>query len=89
VHWESMLPSRVQLRVVDPLKDVNNNLVGDPPYKLGDIPNFHSLGPQAQQLGVGVGYLRGLVNSGRYPRVDELRNKFLALAKTIREGMNI
>lgn len=88
-YWAEMLPNRVKLRVVDQLNDVDEDLSGSPPYKIGDIPNFHSLGVKAQQHGLGVGYLKGLVASGQNPRVEELRKKFLTLATIIRKKMGI
>lgn len=82
-HWERMIPPRVKLRVVDELRAVNGSLVGAAPYKLGDIPHFHSLAATAQELGIPVGKLRGHVNSGNNPRIDELRAHFETLAQAV------
>ncbi|MBL8517019.1 MAG: ParA family protein [Betaproteobacteria bacterium] len=88
-YWERMIPARVKLRVIDELKAVNSALVPAPPYKLGDVPNFNSLAAASQQFGVPIGDLRGLVNSGKYPKVDEIREVFASLAHNVTKQMGL
>jgi hypothetical protein len=82
-YWEKMLPARVKDRIAEPLKRVDSSLVSTSPYKLGDIPNFHSLAAKSQEYALAVGKLRGYVDSGHYPKVDDIRDKFSRLAKDI------
>jgi cellulose biosynthesis protein BcsQ len=88
-RWERMIPSRVKIRVVDELKGANATLVGESPYKLGDIPHFHSLSAIAQEYGVAVGKLRGFADSGQYPRIDELRGLFAELGRNVAKRMEL
>lgn len=82
-YWEKMIPHRVKSRVVDPLRSVGADLAVSAPYKLQDIPNFHSLAAKSQEFGLAVGQLRGYVDSGHYEKVDEVRQRFASLAKSI------
>lgn len=86
-YWEQMLPSRVKTRVVDELRKVDAHLVRPPPYKLGDIPNFHSLAASAQEFGLAVGKLRGSVHSGHNAKIDEIGQSFNVLARDIKARM--
>lgn len=86
-YWERMLPARVKSRVVDQLRQLGNDNVTDPPYKLGDVPDFHSLAASIQEFGVAVGKLRGLVNSGHYPTIDAVGSRFAEIARHITKRM--
>lgn len=83
-EWERKIAPRVRDRVVNVLGAVDWDLA--PSFssnKVGGVKNFHSLAPQAQTNGVGIGKLRGLVNPGHYATVDDARATFLQLAKEI------
>jgi len=82
-YWEAKIAPRVKARVVDELKAVDASLVLPHPNKLGDVKNFHSLAASAQDVGMAIAKLRGHVNSGHYPQVDEAKTEFAALAKEI------
>lgn len=82
-HWEKMIPNRVRTRVVEQLRSVGADLAVSSPYKLQDIPSFHSLAAKSQEYGLAVGQLRGHVNSGHYPKIDEVRMRFSSLARSI------
>jgi cellulose biosynthesis protein BcsQ len=81
--WEAKIAPRVSKRVVDELEAVDDSLILDFPNKLGDVKHFHSLAASAQEFGLAIGKLRGHVNSGHYPQVDEAEAEFGALAKEI------
>jgi len=87
-YWERMLPARVKTRVVEELQRVGGSLVSPAPFKIGDVPDFHSLAASTQEFGVAVGKLRGLVNSGHYPKIDEVRDRFLEIARFILKRMD-
>lgn len=82
-HWENKIAPRVARRVVDELKNVDANLIIAHPNKLGDVKHFHSLAASAQEYGRAIGKLRGVVNSGHYPQVDEAADEFATIAKEI------
>lgn len=86
-HWEKMLPSRVKMKVVDELRRFDPELVGDAPYKIGEVKDFHSLAALAQEKGIAVGSLRGHANSGAYPQIDEIKGQFQEIAKFVLRGM--
>jgi cellulose biosynthesis protein BcsQ len=81
--WEAKIAPRVSKRVVDELRAVDPSLILAFGNKLGDVKNFHSLAASAQEHGVAIGKLRGLVNSGHYPQVDEAAAEFAVLAREI------
>lgn len=81
--WEGKIAPRVSKRVVDELIAVDRKLVTGFPNKLGDVKHFHSLAASAQEFGVPIGKLRGRVNSGHYPQVDEAVAEFRMLAREI------
>lgn len=81
--WEAKIAPRVKTRVVDELRSVDPALVSTHSNKLGDVKHFHSLAASAQEIGVAIGKLRGHVNSGHYPQVDEALSEFQTLAKEI------
>lgn len=86
-YWERMIPLRVKLRVVDELKKVSEKLSIEAPFKIGDVPDFHSLAASIQEFGLAVGKLRGHVDSGHYPKIDEMRSRFAQLARAILKRM--
>lgn len=81
--WEAKIAPRVSKRLVDELKAVDASLIMSHSNKLGDVKHFHSLAASAQEVGVAIGKLRGHVNSGHYPQVDEATTEFGGLAKEI------
>jgi len=81
--WEKRIAPRVRDRIVDDLRGVDNSLVPTGGNKLGGIKNFHSLAAEAQKFGVAIGKLRGRVNSGNYPQIDEAYSEFQQLAHEI------
>lgn len=82
--WENKIAPRVTNRVIRELAAIDPALA---PHaganKIGGVKHFHSLAPQAQKFGVGIGELRGLVNSGHYAQVDEAHTEFQAIAREI------
>ncbi len=89
-YWERMIPSRVKSRVVDELKRISADLVpAAPPFKLGDVPDIHSLAAASQEKGLPVSKLRGHVNSGHYPTIDALHERFLDIARLITRRMGV
>jgi cellulose biosynthesis protein BcsQ len=82
-YWEGKIAPRVSKRLVDVLKSANSDLVSSYPNKLGDVKHFHSLAAKAQEVGLDIGSLRGYVNSGHYPQVDEAAAEFVVLAREI------
>lgn len=81
--WEAKIGPRVKVRVADELRKIDAQLVTGSPNKVGDVKNFHSLAASAQENGIAIGKLRGLVNSGHYPQVDEAADEFGLLAREI------
>jgi cellulose biosynthesis protein BcsQ len=81
--WEKRIAPRVRDRIVADIRAVDPSLVPHGGNKLGAIKNFHSLAPQAQKFGLAIGKLRGYVNSGHYPTVDEAAQEFRELAAEI------
>lgn len=82
-YWEGKIAPRVSKRVVEVLKAADPKLIGTYGNKLGDVKHFHSLAASAQDLGLAIGRLRGHVNSGHYPQVDEAAAEFSTLAREI------
>lgn len=83
-YWEAKIAPRVSKRVVDVLKNLDPALTPKAPdNKVGDVKHFHSLAASAQETGLPIGKLRGHVNSGHYPQVDEATAEFRSLAKEI------
>lgn len=88
--WERKIAPRVRDRVVNVLGAVDWDLA--PTFssnKVGGVKHFHSLAPQAQTNGVGIGKLRGLVNPGHYATVDDAKITFAGLAKEIAKRAGI
>ena len=87
-YWEARIAPRVRDRIVKNIREVDASLVPQGSNKVGSIKDFHSLAPQAQQLGLAIGKLRGHVNSGYYSQVQEARDEFVALAKEVLSRMD-
>jgi cellulose biosynthesis protein BcsQ len=81
--WERMIAPRVRDRIVEDLKKVDPNLVPVGGNKLGGIKHYQSLAASAQQYGVAIGKLNGLINPGHTSAIHGARADFLALAKDI------
>ncbi|MDP9139549.1 MAG: hypothetical protein M3O62_02000, partial [Pseudomonadota bacterium] len=88
-YWEGKIAPRVRDRVVASLRAVDPTLVPHATNKLAAIKDFHSLAPQAQEFGVGIGKLRGMVNSGYNNQISEAEDEFKALAREIRKRTGI
>jgi cellulose biosynthesis protein BcsQ len=89
-YWEAKIAPRVTRRVTDELKKISAKLVPTQGYnKIGDVKHFHSLAASAQERGLAIGNLRGHVNSGHYPQVDEAKREFATLAKEIAKRAGI
>jgi len=84
-HWEAKIAPRVRLKIVEPLAKIDKHLVLPDgfPNKIGDVKHFHSLAPAAQEHGLAIGQLRGLVHAGHNPQVAEADREFTQLAKDI------
>ena len=65
-YWEAKIAPRVRTRIVEDLRQVNPALVPHGSNKLAAIKNFQSLAPQAQEVGVAIGKLKGHINPGYY-----------------------
>lgn len=87
--WEGRIAPRVSSRIVDDIRKVDPKLVPAGSNKVGAIKDFHSLAPQAQQLGLAIGKLRGHVNSGYYAQVDEAKHEFNVLASEVVARMGV
>jgi cellulose biosynthesis protein BcsQ len=81
--WERKIAPRVSRRIIEDLKAIDESLIPRAGNKVGGIKHFHSLAPVAQKHGLAIGDLRGYVNSGYYPQVDEARDQFLDVAREI------
>jgi cellulose biosynthesis protein BcsQ len=89
--WEKKIAPRIVRDVLEPIRAVDQRLA--PTFssnKLGEIPNFHSLAPKSQELGVPIGGLKGYegVNSGYYLKIEEADGVFEALATELWKRMN-
>lgn len=73
--------------MVDVLREVDEECVLAPPYKIGDVQHFHSLAASSQEYGLPVGKLRGSVQSGQYEKIDEIRKQFAKLAREVLKRM--
>jgi len=82
-YWEAKIAPRVKTRIVEDIRKEDPALVPYNGSKLAAIKNFHSLAPQAQANGLAIGKLKGNVNPGYYPQIEEAAAEFRALAKEI------
>lgn len=89
-QWENKIAPRVSLRVVNSLRTIDPALT---PFaggnKVGGVKHYQSLAPSAQEHGVAIGKLRGLVNSGYNTTIDEAKSAFASLAREIKSRMGI
>lgn len=81
--WEKRIAPRVRDRIVTDLRAVDPSLVPGGGNKLGSVKHFQSLAPEAQKHGLAIGRLRGYVNSGHYPAVEEAAGQFRELAEEV------
>jgi cellulose biosynthesis protein BcsQ len=88
-YWEKKIAPRVRDFIVEDLRKVHAKLVPSGSNKIAAIKDFHSLAPQAQSLGVAIGRLKGHVNPGYYPQVEEAASEFQALANEIVRRMGL
>lgn len=83
-EWENKIAPRVKNRIVKDLEAISPELVPTAgANKIGGVKNFHSLAPEAQKLGIGIGQLRGRVNPGHNSQIEEARKQFASIAKEI------
>jgi cellulose biosynthesis protein BcsQ len=85
--WEAMLPSRVEERVANPLRAIDEHLLVPGPLKLGEVKDFHSLAALSQEYGKPIAQLRGLANSGHYADIAKVESQFQQMAATFLEKM--
>ena len=88
-YWEAKIAPRVRSRIVEDLKKVDDSLVPHGGNKIAAIKNFHSLAPQAQEIGVAIGKLKGHVNPGYNAQVQEAASEFLAFTHEMCKRMKI
>lgn len=81
--WEKKIAPRVRDRIIEDLKAVDPSLLPHGGNKLGGIKHFQSLAASAQQYGVAIGKLNGLVNPGHTASINAARVDFADLAKEI------
>lgn len=87
--WEARIAPRVRDRIVEDLRKVDAKLVPFGSNKVGAIKNFQSLAPQAQQLGLPIGSLKGHVNPGYYSQIEEAESEFNHLAREIAKRIGL
>lgn len=89
-YWEAKIAPRVRDRIIEDIRKQDPSLLPpDGSNKIGAIKDFHSLAPQAQQLGISIGKLRGHVNPGYYEQVNEAAQEFDMLTREILRRMGI
>jgi cellulose biosynthesis protein BcsQ len=89
-QWENKIAPRVSTRVVNCLRSIDPALVPiGGRNKVGGVKHYQSLAPSAQEHGVGIGKLKGLVNSGYNATIDEAKDSFAALAREIKSRMGV
>jgi cellulose biosynthesis protein BcsQ len=88
-YWEKKISPRVKASVVEELRKIDASLVPHGGNKVSAIKDFHSLAPQAQERGLPIGKLRGHVNPGYYPQIDEAADEFRDLAREVVKRMGI
>jgi cellulose biosynthesis protein BcsQ len=88
-YWEKKIAPRVRDCIVDVLRKTHPQLVPHTNNKIAAIKDFHSLSPQAQSIGVAMGKLKGSINPGYYPQVEEAAMEFQDLARELLQRMKI
>jgi len=88
-YWEKKIAPRVRDCVVEDLRKVHPNLVPQTNNKIAAIKDFHSLAPQAQTKGLALGKMKGHVNPGYYPQVEEAASEFQDLAQELLKRMGV
>jgi cellulose biosynthesis protein BcsQ len=88
-YWERKIAPRVRDCIVEDLRKVHPRLVPQTTNKIAAIKDFHSLAPQAQSTGLAMGKLKGQVNPGYYPQVEEALSEFQDLARELLKRMDI
>jgi len=89
-EWERKIAPRVRDRIIQDIQAVDATLVPQGgSNKVGGIKNFHSLAADAQRTGLSIGNLRGNVNTGQYPQVDEAKDQFAQVAREIMRRCDI
>ena len=88
-YWEKKIAPRVRTCIVQDLQKVHPDLVPQTTNKIAAIKDFHSLAPQAQTLGLALGKMKGHVNPGYYPQVEEAAAEFQDLARELLKRMGI
>jgi len=83
LDWEKRIAPRVRDRIVADLRAVDASLVPHGGNKIGGIKHFNSLAPAGQKYGLAIGKLRGYVNSGQNPGIEEAADEFKELGKEI------
>jgi cellulose biosynthesis protein BcsQ len=81
--WEKKIAPRVRDRIIEDLKAVDPKLLPIGGNKLGGIKHYQILAASAQQFGVAIGKLNGLVNPGHSGAISDARADFADLTKEI------
>lgn len=81
--WENKIASRVKSKIYDVLKNIDEDLVTSSSNKIGEVKNYHTLAPLAQEHGIPIGKLKSFVNPGYNERISEASDQFAKLAKEI------
>jgi cellulose biosynthesis protein BcsQ len=81
--WEKKIAPRVRDRIIEDIKAFDPKLLPQGGNKLGGIKHYQSLAASAQQYGVAIGKLGGLVNPGHTAAINSARSDFIDLAKEI------
>ena len=87
--WEKKIAPRVRECIVEVLRGTHPQLAPHANNKIAAIKDFHSLSPQAQTNGVAMGKLKGSINPGYYPQVEEAAAEFENLALELLDRMKI
>jgi cellulose biosynthesis protein BcsQ len=87
--WEKKIAPRVRDRIIEDLKAVDPKLLPQGGNKLGGIKHYQSLAASAQQHGVAIGKLGGLVNPGHTGAINDARTDFADLTKEIMKRTGI
>jgi cellulose biosynthesis protein BcsQ len=87
--WEKKIAPRVRESIVEVLRKTHPQLVPHVSNKIAAIKDFHSLAPQAQTKGLAMGKLKGSINPGYYPQVEEAAAEFEDLGQELLQRMKI
>jgi cellulose biosynthesis protein BcsQ len=87
--WEKRIAPQVREKLVLPLQKFKSEMVVERGDKLGDVKNFQSLAPSAQEHRVPIADLKNYVNPGYNPTISEARSIFDSLAVEFIRRVNL